>query len=66
MKREDEIVTVFTDDGRQTSVSWPEFYEAFTTFFEMVEQRVFFKQCPELAKNKDVLEWYSKAWARIV
>lgn len=60
MKREDEIVTVFTDDGSQTSVSWQEFYEAFTNFYEMVKQRVFFEQCPELAKNKDVFEWYLK------
>ena len=66
MKREDEIVTVFTDDGRQTSVSWQEFYEAFTNFFEVVKQRIFFEQCPELAQNEEVFEWYSKTWARIV
>ena len=66
MKREDEIVTVFTDDGRQTGVSWQEFYEAFTNFFEVVKQRIFFEQCPELAKNEEVFEWYCKTWARIV
>lgn len=58
IKRKNEIVTVSSDDGQLTSVSWKEFYEAFTNFYEVVKQRIFFEQCPELANNSDVFEWY--------
>lgn len=66
MRREGEVFTVSSEDGHQMSVFLKGYYETFNKFYEMVEQKVFFEQCPELAGNTDVFEWYISRWVRIM